>query len=256
MLRDDVIPHLMVCEIKGSSSPGEIIDQLNARVNSVFEAVQTWRGWINFTDPGTARNRQIAIMREILRSVCWYQPRTTEAGFHMIGRLPKHEVRLMQQLACHKAEEAEHGLWARQDYAALGGDIAQIDNVPMDPAAFAVASVWWQIAINEDPYGYIGAEYLFEQLTAILTHALLPIIQRNNLPTDGFRFVIEHAEEDAKHAVFLHHLIVDVANRRPESAASMLRCFAYFNQVYPLPLWDAAFSRTLSSEIPSECVVP
>ena len=44
------------------------------------------------------------------RAVTWYQPHTTEAGFHMIGRLAKSEVKLVQALCSHKAEEAEHGL--------------------------------------------------------------------------------------------------------------------------------------------------
>ncbi|MBS0252704.1 MAG: iron-containing redox enzyme family protein [Proteobacteria bacterium] len=216
--------------------------QLEQKVQAVFASVQAWRGWKHFHDPSSPDEALIATMREVLRSVCWYQARTTEAGFHMIGRLPKSEVRLMQQLACHKAEEAEHGLWARKDYVALGGNLRELEET-IAPAAFSVAAVWWWMAQNEDPYGYLGAEYLFEQLTAEVTKALLPVIQRRNLPKIGFRFVIEHATEDAKHATFLRHLIKDVAARQPESVPAMLRCFDYFAHVYPLPLWDEAFAR-------------
>ena len=69
-----------------------------------------------------------------------------------------------------------------------------------------------------------------------MTQAALPIIKGRDLPQDGLRFVIEHATEDAKHAAFLKHLILDVATRYPESGAAMLRCFDYFHAVYPLPV--------------------
>jgi len=42
-----------------------------------------------------------------MRSVTLYQPRTMEAGFTMLGRLSKHEGRLLSSLLAHKAEEAE-----------------------------------------------------------------------------------------------------------------------------------------------------
>jgi hypothetical protein len=95
----------------------------------------------------------------------------------------------------------------------------------------------------EDPLGYLGAEYLFEQLTALVTQAALPVIEARGLPRDGLRFVIEHATEDVKHATFIKHQILDVVTRYPESAASMLRTFDYFHAVYPLPVWDEAFVR-------------
>jgi hypothetical protein len=150
---------------------------------------------------------------------------------------------LIQALSAHKAEEAEHGLWAAEDHRKLGGDGLQKQP---SPATFAVAAVWWRMAETEDALGYLGAEYLFEELTARATQALLPLIEHRDLPRDGFRFIICHATEDAKHAAFLKHLILDVATRHPDSAAVMFRCFEYFNQVYPLPVWGEAFERALS----------
>jgi hypothetical protein len=99
------------------------------------------------------------------------------------------------------------------------------------------------MAGTEDPLGYLGAEYLYEQLTALATKAALPLIAKRNLKEDGLRFVIEHATEDAKHAMFLKHQILDVVSRYPESLESMLRCFDYFAQVWPLPVWEEAFGR-------------
>lgn len=214
---------------------------LDDKVAEVFKAVEAWEGWQIISDPKTPPATLLAFVREIYRSVCWYQPHTTEASFHMIGRFPKGEVRLIQSAAAHKAEEAEHGLWAREDMAKLG----EQDLTLASPATFAVAAVWWRIAQHEEPLGYLGAEYLYEQLTALATKAALPIIEGRNLPRDEMRFVIEHATEDAKHATFLKHLIIDVVTRYPGSEVAMARCFDYFRQVWPLPVWKEALERAV-----------
>ena len=217
-----------------------VFEQLDARVSLVYKEVMAWRGWTLISDPETPREQILALVAEIFRSVTWYQPHTTEAGFHWFGRLPKHDVKLIQGLCSHKAEEAEHGVWAREDLFKVGGGNAER---PSSPAAFAVAAVWWRMAMVEDPLGYCGPEYLFEQLTALVTQAALPIIEGRDLPRDGLRFVIEHATEDVKHATYFKHMIMDVATRYPGSGAAMLRCFDYFHQVYPLPVWDEAYER-------------
>ncbi|MGV7212209.1 iron-containing redox enzyme family protein [Bradyrhizobium sp. UFLA05-112] len=216
---------------------------LDHRVSEVFAAVEAWKGWQVIRDPRTPPSTILAFVRELYRSVCWYQPHTTEAAFHMIGRFPKGEVRLMQSLACHKAEEAEHGLWAREDMAKLGAK----DLTATSPTTFAVAAVWWRMAEHEEPLGYLGAEYLYEQLTALATKAALPIIESRNLPRDELRFVIEHATEDAKHATFLKHLILDTVTRYPGSETAMTRCFDYFRCVWPLPVWEEALERAVAA---------
>jgi hypothetical protein len=224
----------------------ETFSELDRRVNYIFEQVIDWRGWRRITTEATSNQEILTFIREIFRSVTMYQRHTTEAGFHMFGRLPKNEVKLIQALCGHKAEEAEHGIWAEEDFCRLGGDRSSLDN-PASPATFVIAATWWRMAEVEEPLGYLGAEYLFEQLTALVTQAFLPIIQKRNLPAGGLRFAIEHATEDAKHAIFLKHLILDVVTRYPGSQISMYRCFDYFNAVYPLPVWDEAYERAFPS---------
>jgi Iron-containing redox enzyme len=228
-----------------SAEAHRAFDQLDRRVDGVFEQMKAWRGWQLFVHPETHHDQMLGMIREILKSVTWYQPHTTEAGFHMIGRLAKNEVKLVQALCSHKAEEAEHGLWALEDHGILAERAAKTKQEPSSPAAFAVAAVWWRMAQVEDPFGYLGAEYLFEKLTALVTQAALPVIEERDLPRGGLRFVIEHAREDAKHAKFLEHLILDVVTRYPESVVAMNRCFDYFNAVYPLPVWDEAYERAI-----------
>jgi hypothetical protein len=225
-----------------SLQASETFAALDKRVSRIFDEVQKWRGWIEINEPTVRPERILSIIREVFRSVAMYQSFTTEAGFHMLGRLPKGEVKLIQALCSHKAEEAEHGLWAVEDYLRLGGERHKLE-LPPTPATFAVAAVWWRMAEVEDPLGYLGAEYLFEQLTMLVTQALVPILRRHDLSHSGLRFAIEHATEDARHAVFIKHLLLDTVTRYPTSADSMLRCFDYFHAVYPLQVWDEAYLR-------------
>lgn len=216
----------------------EAFRALEYRVDLVFDEVQDWRGWRLLMSPETSREDIVALVREVLRSVGWYHAQTVEAGFHMFGRLPKSEVELIQALCGHKAEEAEQGLWALEDHAALGGVAGDIQ-APPSPACFAVSAVWWRMAEVEEPLGYLGAEYLFEQFAMLVTRAALPLIEGRDLPRDG----LLRLRDDVRQGGFLKHLILDAATRYPESVPAMLRCFDYFRAVYPLPVWDEAFQR-------------
>jgi hypothetical protein len=223
----------------------DVLQLLDRRVDDVLADVRRMPAWRAVTDPATPDADVIAIMREVFRAVTWYQPRTTEAGFHMLGRLPKGEHKLLRSLVQHKAEEAEHGEWARRDYLALGGTAAGLAEPP-SAATFAVAGVWWHLAQAEEPFGYIGAEYLFEKLTMFVTQELLEALKGRALGEAGMGFIVEHATEDVKHTNLIAHHALDVATRYPEkSAEAMLRCFDYFRQVYPLPVWSEAADRAL-----------
>src|SRR4051812_40695584 len=104
--------NMMIQNTRYSDEAQEVFSKLDAEVARVFEQVKAWRGWTFIHDPNTSREAIIRVISEVFRSVVMYQAHTTEAGFHMFGRLPKGDVRLIQALCGHKAEEAEHGLWA------------------------------------------------------------------------------------------------------------------------------------------------
>jgi pyrroloquinoline quinone (PQQ) biosynthesis protein C len=220
------------------------IQALDARIAAVEAAVRQQEYWhrlvANPADPAYSR----AMLREIMLGTYWYQPHTTEAGFHMIGRLPKTENRWLRVLLNHKAEEAEHGNWALRDYLALGGVRALAASEP-SPPVFAVIAVWWQLARTADPIGYLGAEYLFEELTARLAADLAPALVRSNL-REGIGFVTEHATEDVKHANLIRHLVGEAATRYPGGDEAILSCFDRFHHVYPLPVWHDAHVRALA----------
>jgi hypothetical protein len=222
------------------------IQELEDRVEAVLIEVTQQPYWALAVDPSSNPDALRRFYREIYLRIHWYQPYTTEAGFHMLGRLPKDENRLLRTLLAHKAEEAEHGQWALRDYIALGGSPEKAER-PADPPSFAVAGVWWRMAMTEDPYGYLGAEYLFEYLTARLVPLVLPNVLAKHPSGTGLGFLVEHATEDVKHTNLLRHWVGDVVTRHPETAASMLRCFDYFHHVYPIPVWRSAYDSAIAA---------
>lgn len=231
-----------------SARAHEVIATFDARVHEVFQQVQQQTFWKTLLNPETPPETLTRIFREVFLAIYWYQKHTTEAGFHMIGRLPGHEETLLKLLMLHKIEEAGHNAWAFRDYELLGGSVQYANTTPMSASCFAVTGVWWRMATAESPFGYIGAEYLFEYLTMICSQALVPVFKDRGLKADGLRFIIDHATEDEKHTKLVKHLIMDCVTRYPESEAAMLRCFDYFRQVYPLPVWTEAYQRALAAK--------
>lgn len=225
----------------------EVVKILDERIDDVYRQVCEQSIWKALMDSKTSNEACLAIFREVFLSIYWYQKHTTEAGMLMIGRLPKSEETVLKLLMLHKIEEAGHGLWALRDYQLLGGSADFADKTPMEPACFAITGVWWRMAMIEDPFGYLGAEYLFEYLTLRITQDLLPLFKQRGFQAQGLKFLIDHATEDEKHTKLVRHLISDAVTRYPESEVAMIRCFDYFRQVYPLPVWSEAYYRAVKA---------
>lgn len=238
---------------QGRYSPraAEVVKLLDARVEDVYRQVREQPFWRTLTAPETSNETCLRIFREVFLSIYWYQQHTTEAGFHMIGRLPKSETAMLKLTTLHKVEESEHGEWALRDYELLKGDKDFTTKTPPSPATFAVAGVWWRMAVAEDPLGYFGAEYLFEYLTLVVAQPLVALFKQRGFKAEGLRFIIDHATEDEKHARLVRHLISDAVTRYPESEAAMIRCFDYFRHVYPLPVWTEAYERAMTGALTS-----
>jgi hypothetical protein len=230
-----------------SEAANAFTDELNLRVDRVFGKVRQQQFWKVLISQESSNDLLHKIFRELFLSIYWYQKHTTEAGFLMLGRLPKHEQRLLRSLLAHKAEEAMHGEWALRDYLALGGH-KEIALSPPSPATFAVAAVWWRMATVEEPMGYLGAEHLFEYLTALVTGQLLTHLEKRGFDVSRVGFIVEHATEDVKHTNLIRHWIAKCVTEYPESVHAMRRCFDYFENVYPLPVWNEASERALADK--------
>lgn len=232
-----------------SAQATALIRKLDARIDEVFLEVQRQPFWQTFTDSKTSDATLKALVREVFLTIYWYGKHITEAEFHMVARLPKTENKLLKSITLFIVEEAEHPEWALRDFEILGGKHEYALSSPMSPAAFAVTGVWWRMAVAEEPFGYFGAEYLFEYLTFVVTQPLVEIFKQRGFKAEGFQFIIEHATEDEKHAKLLRHLVCDIVTRYPQAEAAIIRCFDYFRQVYPIPVWTEAYQRAIASVV-------
>lgn len=231
-----------------STTAANVVAELDRRVEQIRHNVLSSPLWKNATHPKATADHLRSLVRENMLSVYWYQRHTTEAGFHMLGRFPKDSGRLLTVLLAHKADEAEHGLWALRDYLKLGG-IQPIADSPPSPAAFNVAATWWWMAYHEEPLGYLGAEYLFEYLTALLAPDIVDLFSKNGITQDGLGFLVDHAQEDEKHTQLLRAMVGRAVDSSPECVSAIYRCFDYFSHVYPLPVWNEAAARAGGSTV-------
>ncbi len=222
-----------------------LIQALNARVDEVLGEFHDSPLGILIRDSASPRALVAATIREIYWEIHCYQPATTKAGFVLIGAMNPRERKIMKALLLHKWEEVEHRVWALDGYIALGGDRARIgqEDQNCSPGAFAVAAVWERLASTIDPLAYLGAEYLFEDLTAKLTRIVTASLGHRGLAPQGMQFIVDHASEDERHSAMLQKLLLEVHECHPEKREQILFAFDCFRHVYPMPLWMASYER-------------
>ena len=227
----------------------QIVAELDQRVASVVEEFRASPLGQLLADPNSSASLLAATIREIYWEIHCYQPFTTKAGFSMIGGADPEDRKVMRILLLHKWEEVEHRVWALDGFIALGGDPSRIgrENVLISPGAFAVAAIWERLASVLHPLAYVGAEYLFEDLTARLAKLASESLIERGLSPQGLRFIVDHASEDERHSQLLKKVIEEVCLRRPEMANEILFAFDCLRQVYPMPLWLASYARANQS---------
>ncbi|QCI66759.1 hypothetical protein [Phreatobacter stygius] len=225
-------------ECRHSAAALAVFDEIDSRVVDVFANIHGWRGWKFISNRHAPKPQSLALAREIMDFIGWYQAHRAEACLTLANRLEANEAEIVRAL-CDDTADRRPG--AEDDHASLLGQ-------PLTPACFAVAAVHGRIAETDDGLGLIGADYLFEQLTALITQAAQPISEARDRPNDGMSLAIKRAASNAGRANLARQLILDVATRSPESAKAMLRGLDCFRVVYPLPVWDEAYERALRSD--------
>jgi hypothetical protein len=223
----------------------QVVAELNHRVADVVEEFQFSALGRVLAEPDSSVDLLTATIREIYWEIHCYQPFTTKAGFSMIGGASPEDRKIMRILLLHKLEEVEHRVWALDGYKALGGDQSRIgkEGEMISPGAFAVAAVWERLARLIHPLAYVGAEYLFEDLTARLAKLATESLQKRSLSQEGIRFIVDHSSEDERHSQLLRKLIEEVCATEPALEDQILFAFDCFRQVYPMPLWLASYAR-------------
>jgi hypothetical protein len=220
---------------------------LDERIVAVVNEVKSSPVWEVICSPGSDLIR--ALIREVYWEVHCYHPSTTKTGFAMLGRIDPSEIKVLRNLLLHKWEEVEHRVWALDGYLALGGDLNRIgrENQFMSPGAFAVAAVWERLSNCLPALSYLGAEYLFEDLTAKLASTVINKVKDRKLPVKGMQFITDHATEDERHSTLLKKLVIEIVARYPELQPDILYAFDCFRQVYPMPLWLGSYRRAVES---------
>jgi hypothetical protein len=217
------------------------LDQQIARIVAQVEGTALWR---RLADIATPLPLVIETLKEMYLEIGMYQPLAIEGAVRAIAQFPRRmPVAWWDEMLQHQVEEFDLGEMALRDYVALGGDEAFARARATSPSAFAVSAVWTMIAEKRDPFLYLGAVYLNDALTPILTTRAAKALAPRNLGLRGMEFVTHHANADIERAEKVAALIADVAARYPEKIGSIAYGFAYFRQVYPLPVWEAAFRR-------------
>ncbi|MFX7845222.1 hypothetical protein ABTK14_23485, partial [Acinetobacter baumannii] len=79
---------------------------------------------------------------------------------------------------------------------------------PLTPACFAVAAVRGRLAETDNGLGLIGADYLFEQLTALIAQAALPMSEERDIQHDGMRLAVMRAAANTSRVGHIKQLIL------------------------------------------------
>ena len=109
--------------------------------------------------------------------------------------------------------------------------------------SFATAAFWRMLAHKRMPFAYLGAIYLFEGLTPLVTGAIKGHLERHGFRDTSLEYIEFHSTEDIRHAKVIDAMIRSVVERYPQRADEVKFGFDAFRQVYPLPGWRAAVAR-------------
>jgi hypothetical protein len=219
-------------------TPDAFGQYLHRRLEAFLSRIEASEAYRSVFSPDAKPEYVGAVIKYVLLEVFSYGPHVTEATFTAIGRFPKKESKLMEKLALHDAEEADHGEMALADAAKLGLDEDWARLRRITPESFAMGAAVRLIATQLSPFAYLGYMYPFEALTPILTERLQKVLVAKRFPSHATRFVDYHAVADIGHAAVLRKLIEEIVQKYPEAAADIDYAFDIFTCVYPVPIWE------------------
>jgi pyrroloquinoline quinone (PQQ) biosynthesis protein C len=223
-----------------------IIPWLDEQIKVLLLEIQGRDFWKKINDPSADPRIIKMLMKELYLEIVGYQPHVIEAAIAAIAQMPRSmEPRMVRSMLFHQADEFDHGEMALRDYIGLGGSEVEARKLPMSPASFAAAGSWWMIAHLRKPFMYLGALYLFEGLTPIVTGAVKSNLMKKGLDQSSLEYIEFHSTEDIKHAKLVKHLISQVATTYPESVQDIKYGYECFRFVYPIPVWQCAYERVL-----------
>lgn len=231
-------------DLSPPAAPSTAVAHLQRGITDLLAEIRSSEFWQVVTSPDTEPALIREIMKEVYREISWYQPDVIEATMAVIGQFPRSvPARRIRTMLHHQAEEWDHGEMAVRDYVGLGGAEDAARTTRMSPTAFNTAAFWRMLAHKREPYAYLGALYLFEGLTPIVTGMVKGNLAERGVPASALEYIEFHSTEDIRHTKIVDHLIAEMSTTAPGAEASIIFGFDTFRQVYPLPGWWAAFRR-------------
>lgn len=221
-----------------------VVDYLRRGIRDLVASLEGAEFWTVVTSPETDPDLIREIMKQVYLEIHWYQPDVIEATIAVIGQFPRTlPAKRVRTMLIHQADEWDHGEMALRDFAGLGGSEPEARSSRMSSTAFMTAAFWRMLAHRRDPFAYLGALYLFEGLTPLVTGLVKGNLAAKGLGDRALEYIEFHSTEDVKHARVVDHLIEETTRAYPESHDSIRFGFDTFRQVYPLPGWWAAYRR-------------
>ena len=226
----------------------ETLDYLKTGIQALVAEIEREPAWRMLTDPDTPPALVQSVMREIYAEIAAYQPDVIDATIAVIGQFPRSlDPKTVRAMLVHQAEEWDHGEMAVRDHVGLGGREAEV-RARRTPTAFATAAFWRMLAHKRMPYAYLGAIYLFEGLTPLVTGNVKPHLVDQGFDASSLEYIEFHSTEDIRHAKVIDAMIRRVVQQFPQCADEVKFGFDAFRQVYPLPGWRAAAARALAAQ--------
>jgi hypothetical protein len=227
-----------------SQTSTEVLRYLKTGVEALVAEIEQEPAWRLLTSPDTPGAAVRAVMKEIYAEIAAYQPDVIEATIAAIGQFPRSlNPKHVRAMLVHQAEEWDHGEMAARDYVGLGGRELDVRSGRMTPTSFATAAFWRMLAHKRMPFAYLGAIYLFEGLTPLVTGAIKGHLKQHGFRDTSLEYIEFHSTEDIRHAKVIDAMIRSVVEQYPQRADEVKFGFDAFRQVYPLPGWRAAVSR-------------
>jgi hypothetical protein len=231
-----------------SRETSEVVTELKAGVADLLQEVQKLPVWQTVMSDATPKETIRAMMREVYREIASYQPDVIEATIAVIGQFPRSlPAKKVRAMLIHQAEEWDHGEMAVRDAIGLGDSDAALRAMPMTSTAFTTAGFWRMLAHRRMPFAYLGALYLFEGLTPIVTGLVKQKLMNDGFSAANLEYIEFHSTEDIRHAKLIDALITDVMAQYPDRADEVRFGFETFRRVYPIPGWNAAYERAMAS---------
>lgn len=213
-------------------------DALDRRVAAVFQDLLSRPGWEPLIQPSFPADAALDILFEIFDGIDAVGAATadlrTAAGLVEPGR---GGARLLdwqgQGAGIHLHGQARNSARA----------------ATQAPAVFSVVAVWRRIAQDAEPAALLGAEYLYQQLAALITHEADCILRLRRIEAEdtGLDALLQNDANDRANA--LREAIFDYMGDQMEADNAIMPALLFGHdclaQVYPLAVFDEALTRAL-----------